>query len=351
MPGRHREPAVLIEGLRKSFGSKKALDGVDLEMAAGQVFALLGPNGAGKTTTVRIITTLLRPDAGRVFVAGVDVSADPDAVRRSIGLSGQYAAVDDKLTGFENLYLVAKLYGMRRKEAAATARELLERFHLDDAADRLTGTYSGGMRRRLDLAGALVATPAVVVLDEPTTGLDPQSRLDTWDVVGELVNDGATVLLTTQYLEEADQLADRIAVIDHGRVIAEGTSDELKSSTGGERLELVTADERDLATAHRVLSTVGTAPPSVDRRARRIEVPVRDGQYALAAAVGKLNAERVRVLDLGLRRATLDDVFLALTGGSAGAPEPVDSEQTMVLPPVTHWPEHSGVLDRQEVGA
>ncbi|MBB5835617.1 ATP-binding cassette domain-containing protein [Kribbella italica] len=313
------EHAVEIEGLRKSFGSKVALDGVDLAMPAGQVFALLGPNGAGKTTTVRIITTLLRPDSGLVTVAGRDVVADPEGVRRSIGLSGQYAAVDDKLTGFENLYLVAKLYGMRARQAAATSRELLDRFHLTDAADRLTGTYSGGMRRRLDLAGALVAAPPVVVLDEPTTGLDPQSRLDTWDVVGELVREGATVLLTTQYLEEADQLADRIAVIDHGRVIANGTSDQLKSRTGGERLELVTANERDLAAAYRILSGVGIADPTVDRRVRRLEVAVREGQLALAAVLGRLNQERIHVLDIGLRRATLDDVFLALTGTGAAA--------------------------------
>jgi ABC-2 type transport system ATP-binding protein len=343
--------AVEITGLTKSFGAKKALDGVDLAMPAGQVFALLGPNGAGKTTAVRIITTLLRPDSGSVVVAGTDVTADPDQVRRSIGLSGQYAAVDDKLTGFENLYLVAKLYGMRRKQAATTARGLLERFHLDDAADRLTGTYSGGMRRRLDLAGALVAAPPVVVLDEPTTGLDPQSRLDTWDVVGELVSDGATVLLTTQYLEEADQLADRIAVIDHGKVIANGTGDELKSATGGERLELVTAEERDIPVAHRILAAVGIAPPTVDRRARRLEVAVGDGQQALAAAVGRLNAERVRCLDLGLRRATLDDVFLTLTGGKAPAADTGDPEATAVLPRLPNWPEHSGTLDRQEARA
>ncbi|MCR6489839.1 ATP-binding cassette domain-containing protein [Amycolatopsis sp. OK19-0408] len=340
-------PAIRLEELRKSFGPKTALDGIDLDMPAGAVFGLLGPNGAGKTTTVRIITTLLAPDSGRALVAGADVARDPDRVRRSIGVSGQYAAVDDKLTGFENLYLVAKLYGMRRRKAASTARELLSRFHLDDAADRLAGTYSGGMRRRLDLAGALVAAPPVVVLDEPTTGLDPQSRLDTWDIVGELVREGTTVLLTTQYLEEADQLADRIAVIAEGRVVAEGTSDQLKSTTGGERIELVTADAADLAAAHRVLAAIGGAPPKLDRRARRVEVAVgagQNGQHALAAAASRLTADGIQVLDLGLRRATLDDVFLALTRHAA-------DDDTAVLPPVVDWPAHSGDLDREEVGA
>ncbi|OZM74368.1 daunorubicin/doxorubicin resistance ABC transporter ATP-binding protein DrrA [Amycolatopsis antarctica] len=334
-------PAVQVKNLHKSFGGTRALDGVDLTMRKGEVFALLGPNGAGKTTAVRILTTLLRPDSGTVRVAGHDVTTAPDEVRRSIGLSGQYAAVDDKLTGFENLYLVAKLYGMRRKKAAAVARELLERFHLVDAADRQSRTYSGGMRRRLDLAGALIAAPEVVVLDEPTTGLDPQSRLDTWDVVGGLVADGTTVLLTTQYLEEADQLADRIAVIDHGAVIAEGTSDELKTRIGGDTLEVIVADERDLSTAHRVLAQAGNAPPSVDRRLRRIEVAVGTGQFALGTAVDRLNAARVRVLEIGLRRATLDDVFLSLTGDTPtapAAPSEVDTERTTILPAVPHWP-------------
>ncbi|EWC58227.1 ABC-type multidrug transport system, ATPase component [Actinokineospora spheciospongiae] len=343
--------AISLEGLGKSFGAKKALDGVDLEVPAGQVFGLLGPNGAGKTTTVRIISTLLRPDRGRALVAGEDVVREPDRVRRRIGLSGQYAAVDDKLTGYENLYLVAKLYGMRRRVAADTARDLLARFHLEDAADRAAGTYSGGMRRRLDLAGALVAAPPVVVLDEPTTGLDPQSRLDTWDVVGELVGQGTTVLLTTQYLEEADQLADRIAVIAKGKVIAEGTSDELKAATGGERLEVVTATPGELATAHRVLAAVGSGTPAVDRRARRIEVAVgagAAGQRALAAAAHRLIVEGVRVLDMGMRRSTLDDVFLALTGEVMDSG---DAEETAVLPEVLEWPRHHGHLNRGGVGA
>ncbi|RJQ72970.1 ATP-binding cassette domain-containing protein [Pseudonocardiaceae bacterium YIM PH 21723] len=303
--------AVQITGLRKNFGTHTALDGVDLAIPAGQVFGLLGPNGAGKTTTVRVLTTLLRADAGQVLVAGADVATDPQQVRRNIGLSGQYAAVDDRLTGFENLYLVARLYGMTRRRSTAVARDLLDRFRLTDAADRQAAGYSGGMRRRLDLAGALVAAPPVVVLDEPTTGLDPQSRLDVWEVVGELVGGGTTVLLTTQYLEEADQLADRIAVLNHGRVIAEGSSDELKQQAGGERLELVLGQLRDLPAVLQLLEGLGEL--IVDERARRITVPVSDGQRALAAVLDLLNANRIRLLDAGLRRPTLDEVFLGLT--------------------------------------
>jgi ABC-2 type transport system ATP-binding protein len=320
-------PAVRAEGLVKTFGSTRALDGVDLEIPAGTVLGLLGPNGAGKTTAVRILTTLLRPDAGRAWVAGHDVVAEPDAVRRRIGLSGQYAAVDNNLTGYENLYMVARLYGMSRREAKARAGTLLERFRLAEDGGRPAKEYSGGMRRRLDLAGALIAEPPVVVLDEPTTGLDPRGRQDTWDVIGELVAEGSTVLLTTQYLEEADRLADTIAVIDAGRVIAKGSPDELKARLGGERLELVVAEPDQLATARAVLAEVGSGEPTVNYQLRRLSVAVDVGPKALLAALRRFEsdgpepdrtgADAVQVLDIGLRRPTLDDVFLALTGHRA----------------------------------
>jgi len=318
--------AVRAEELVKTFGATRALDGINLEIPTGTVLGLLGPNGAGKTTAVRILTTLLRPDSGRAWVNGHDVVAEPDAVRRSIGLSGQYAAVDENLTGFENLYMVGRLYGKNRADARARSRELISRFRLEDASDRPAKTYSGGMRRRLDLAGALVAEPAVVLLDEPTTGLDPRGRLDTWEVIGELVADGATVLLTTQYLEEADQLADRILVIDHGRVIAQGTADNLKSEVGGERLEIVVAEADEVETAKRVLAEVGTGEPTVDQHGRRVQVVVDGGPKSLIEALRRLDAENVVVLDVGLHRPTLDDVFLSLTGHAAeDAPIPEEA--------------------------
>ncbi|WP_034267937.1 daunorubicin resistance protein DrrA family ABC transporter ATP-binding protein [Haloechinothrix halophila] len=309
--------AVRAEGLVKSFGSTRALNGVDLEIPTGQVLGLLGPNGAGKTTTVRILTTLLKPDSGSAMVAGHDAVADPDAVRRSIGLSGQYAAVDENLTGFENLYMVARLYGMSRSQSRARARELLERFRLTEDGDRPSKGYSGGMRRRLDLAGALVARPVVVVLDEPTTGLDPRGRMDTWEVISELVDDGTTVLLTTQYLEEADQLADAIVVIDKGKVIAGGTADELKNQVGGERLELIVADAADLRSTARVLAEVGSGEPSTDVHTRKADILVDTGPKALIEALRRLDAENILVSDVALHRPTLDDVFLALTGHAA----------------------------------
>ncbi len=308
------DTAVRAEALVKTFGSTRALDGIDLEIPTGTVLGLLGPNGAGKTTAVRILTTLLRPDSGRAWVAGHDVVAEPDEVRKSIGLSGQYAAVDENLTGFENLYMVGRLYGMNKPDARARATELINRFRLTDAAARPSKTYSGGMRRRLDLAGALVAEPKVVLLDEPTTGLDPRGRLDTWEVIGELVADGATVLLTTQYLEEADQLADTILVIDHGRVIASGTADHLKAEVGGERLEIVVAEESEVEVTTRVLAEVGSGEPTVDRHGKRVQVLVDAGPKSLVEALRRLDVENVTVLDVGLHRPTLDDVFLSLTG-------------------------------------
>ncbi|RZS45212.1 ABC-2 type transport system ATP-binding protein [Herbihabitans rhizosphaerae] len=308
------EVAVRAEALVKTYGSTRALDGVDLEIPTGQVLGLLGPNGAGKTTTVRILTTLLRPDSGRAWVAGHDVLADPDAVRRSIGLSGQYAAVDENLTALENLYMVGRLYGKSRADSRARARELVDRFDLTEAADRPSKGYSGGMRRRLDLAGALVASPSVVVLDEPTTGLDPRGRLDTWEVIGELVTAGTTVLLTTQYLEEADQLANSMMVIDRGKVIASGTADQLKREVGGERLEIVATDAADLPAVRTALAEVGSGEPTVDEHLRKVEVHVDAGSKALMEALRRLDSQDIAVHDAALHRPTLDDVFLSLTG-------------------------------------
>jgi ABC-2 type transport system ATP-binding protein len=260
---------------------------------------------------------LLRPDAGCAQVAGLDVLTDPHGVRGKIGLSGQYAAVDENLTGFENLYMIGRLYGMPRPQARARARVLISRFRLDEAAERTAKTYSGGMRRRLDLAGALVANPEVVMLDEPTTGLDPRGRLDTWEVIAELVADGAGVLLTTQYLEEADQLADTIAVIDRGRVIARGTSDQLKAQVGGERLEIVLDDAADLPDVAVVFAEVGTGEPTVDTQSRRISIVVDGGAKSLIEALRRLDLQSIPVQDVGLHRPTLDDVFLKLTGHAA----------------------------------
>ena len=313
------DPAVRAEALVKTFGSARALDGVDLEIPAGTVLGLLGPNGAGKTTTVRILTTLLRADSGRAWIAGHDVASQADAVRRRIGLSGQYAAVDGNLTGYENLRMVGRLHGMSRQGAAARARALLERFRLAGDGDRPAKEYSGGMRRRLDLAGALLAEPPVVVLDEPTTGLDPRGRQDTWDVISELVAGGTTALLTTQYLEEADRLADTIAVIDSGRVIARGSADELKAQVGGERLEVVVAEVDQLPAASAVLAEVGVGEPRFDEHLRRVSVLVDVGPKALMEALRRFDVgdDPVRVLDIALHRPTLDEVFLTLTGHRA----------------------------------
>ena len=315
--------AVLAEGLVKTYGSVRALDGLDLAVPEGSVLALLGPNGAGKTTAVRVLTTLLLPDAGRAEVAGIDVLRRPREVRALIGLSGQYAAVDEYLTGYENLDMIARLYHLGRGPSRTRARELLAQFDLEDAADRPVKTYSGGMRRRLDLAGALIARPQVLFLDEPTTGLDPRSRTDMWATLAELVAGGATLLLTTQYLEEADRLADGIVVVDHGKVIARGTADELKAQVGGEVVEVVVAEAARIPDAVRVLTDLAGGPPTVDDHVRRVSATIKDGRPAagvLIATLRELDAEAVVVHDVAVRRPTLDDVFLALTGHAAEEP-------------------------------
>ncbi len=310
-------PAILAEGLHKHYGKTHALAGIDLAAEEGSVLGLLGPNGAGKTTAVRILTTLLRPDAGRAEVAGLDVVKHADILRARIGLAGQYAAVDENLTGYENLQMFGQLYHLPGAVARQRAKDLLERFDLVDAAGRLVKTYSGGMRRRLDLAASLIISPPVLFLDEPTTGLDIRGRLAMWEIINMLVADGTTVLLTTQYLEEADQLAHQIAVVDHGRVIARGTSDELKAQVGGERIELTVAHGGDLDAAARALSpySVGELQARADHR--QLVVPVAQGTQLLAAIVRDLDAAQVPLDDLALRRPTLDDVFLALTGHAA----------------------------------
>jgi ABC-2 type transport system ATP-binding protein len=314
--------AIEARGLAKRFGQVVALGGVDLRVPTGSILALLGPNGAGKTTVVRILTTLLRPDAGTARVAGVDVLAQPREVRRRIGLSGQYAAVDEYLSGFENLDMIGRLYHLGRARSRERARELLARFRLEDAADRPAKTYSGGMRRRLDLAGALVADPPVLFLDEPTTGLDPRSRSEMWEVIQTLVAGGTSLLLTTQYLEEADLLADQIVVIDHGVVIARGTSDELKAQVGGERLEVTVTEAGRLAEARDLLQPLVAGAAAVATHQRSLMLPASGGSAVLVEAVRALDTAGIAVDDIGLRRPTLDDVFLALTGRSV---EPDDA--------------------------
>src|SRR6187401_3528756 len=325
--------AITAEGLVKVYKSRKsevrALDGIDLDVAEGTVLGLLGPNGAGKTTTVRILATLLKPDAGRATVAGFDVLKQADQLRQVIGLSGQYAAVDENLTGRENLWLFGRLYQLASPESTRRATELLDEFDLVDAADRVVKTYSGGMRRRLDLASALIGRPRLLFLDEPTTGLDPRSRIGMWEVIRGLVREGTTLLLTTQYLEEADELADAIAVVDHGKIIARGTADELKSQVGGERIEVVVRDRAAVPRAMELLSADCKGEVTLDEHTRRLTVPASGGgATVLVQVVRDLDEAGIVIDDIGLRRPTLDDVFLALTGHAAELSAWADEDTT-----------------------
>lgn len=315
---------VIAEELVKTYdkGKVRALDNLSLDVEEGTVLGVLGPNGAGKTTTVRILSTLLRPDSGRAMVAGIDVIKHPDKVREVIGLSGQYAAVDEILTGYDNLVMFGELYHLGKKNAVLRAHELLERFNLTEAAKRPIKTYSGGMRRRLDLAASLIVKPKVLFLDEPTTGLDPRGRQEMWGVIQELVKGGVTLLLTTQYLEEADQLADEIAVIDTGKVIARGTSDVLKKQVGGERLEIV-VESVHIAKAMEIVAAVSGLTPTLDEGLRMISAPVSTGATALFEVLKSLDEAGIHALDVGLKRPSLDDVFLSLTGHSAEKKEEV----------------------------
>jgi daunorubicin resistance ABC transporter ATP-binding subunit len=314
-------PVIEVEGVKKAFGSTTALAGVDLAVEGGTVLALLGRNGAGKTTLVRILATLLAPDAGRLRLAGVDVVRDAPVVRSLIGLAGQFAAVDDTLTGRENLELVGRLYGLRRREARARAYDVLERLSLTDAGDQLVRTYSGGMRRRLDLGASLVGRPLVLILDEPSTGLDPRARIELWSLIEELVSGGTTLLLTTQYLEEADRLADRIAVIDRGAMIAEGTPDALKRQVGGDVLEVRTTRPADLERVVDLLGGLGTGQPVPDVRDHRVTLPTRGHVETLLAAARRIEDAGLEVADIAIRRPSLDDVFLSLTAHDGAGPQ------------------------------
>jgi ABC-2 type transport system ATP-binding protein len=323
---------IRTDELKKSFGDVQALKGVDLAVDQGMVFGLLGPNGAGKTTTVRILTTLLEPDGGRAVVAGLDVVRDAEILRPHIGLAGQFAAVDENLTGLENLEMVGRLYHLPRAEARRRAEEVLERFDLADAADRTAKTYSGGMRRRLDVGASLVGRPKVLFMDEPTTGLDPRSRLVLWELIRDLQREGTTLLLCTQYLEEADQLCDRIAVIDVGTVIAEGTSAELKDKIGGEVLELHVESSEEVPVAAATLKGLGAGDSTIDEESRLIRIPVgARGPAVLLEAVRRLDVTDLTIQDIALHRPTLDDVFLSLTGHAADVA--VEDEEGLALEP------------------
>jgi ABC-2 type transport system ATP-binding protein len=310
--------SVIADDLVKTYrdGEVKALDHLSLDVEEGTVLSILGPNGAGKTTTVRILATLLKPDSGHAMVGGIDVIKHPEKVREIIGLSGQYAAVDEILTGWDNLVMFGQLYHLGKKASVARAEELLERFSLTESAKRPIKTYSGGMRRRLDLAASLIVKPKVLFLDEPTTGLDPRGRLEMWSVIEELVKGGVTLLLTTQYLEEADQLADEIAVIDHGKVIARGTSDVLKKQVGGERLEIV-VDSSDISATMDIVAKISGNKASLDEGLRMISAPVSTGATALIDTLRAMDGAGIHPLDVGLKRPSLDDVFLSLTGHAA----------------------------------
>jgi len=306
--------AIKASGLTKAYGEVIALNGIDIEVEQGTVLGLLGPNGSGKTTTVRILATLLQADSGSASVGGFDVLTQPDEVRSVIGLTGQYAAVDEYLTGRENLELFGRLFHLSKFDAAKRATELLDRFDLSDAADRGIKGYSGGMRRRLDLAASLIGRPNVLFLDEPTTGLDPRSRQGMWSVIEDLIAEGTTVLLTTQYLEEADQLANRIVVLDHGNVIAKGTSNELKSQVGGDRIEIVVESASDVTKAADLIQEFGSAPATTEELIKTVLLPVAGGSTAIVNIVRKLDENKIAIADIALRRPTLDDVFLSLTG-------------------------------------
>jgi ABC-2 type transport system ATP-binding protein len=321
-------PAIETTGLTKHYGDIIALDGLDLVAPAGQVTAVLGPNGAGKTTFVSAVATLLRPDAGTLSVAGIDAMRHPEQVRQVIGLAGQHAAVEPALTGRENLVMVARLFGHDRIGARRAAAAVLDQLGLTDDADRLVRGYSGGMRRRLDLGASLVGAPRVLLLDEPTTGLDPRSRIDLWEAIRALVQSGTDVLMTTQYLEEADQLADFVVIVDHGRTIATGTPAELKSRAGQDMVEIRVRHATDLGAAAELLASLGIEAPRVDQPARRVAVPVADGTDRLADAVRILSERHIALDDIGLRRPTLDEVFLALTGRPPGEPTDARTDNT-----------------------